>query len=268
MAVFAVFGLVALGATGCGMLGVKKSEDKAATVSPDDLGLSVSKLNAKIESLENKITQLNEKLDKQKASEGTVSVKPKAVAVTSHPSEARGTPVQPIETSQDAEGGFVNDPPVQAYRRAIILFQADKYSEAILAFSAFLEAFPDHAMAGTAQYHLGQCYLRQKEYKLALQEYQRVLTSYDRSASIADALRDTSQAEEALKRTQDAARHRQQLVSLFPQSPAAAAMEVATAPAAPQIEPVPAAPPTKERTSSPHLDEPPPPTAPLPGKAE
>jgi outer membrane protein assembly factor BamD (BamD/ComL family) len=62
--------------------------------------------------------------------------------------------------------------------------------------------------------------LKQKEYKNAAAEYERVLTSYDRSPHIADTLKELAETEDQLKLTDRAARHRQLLTSLFPQSPA------------------------------------------------
>jgi hypothetical protein len=47
-----------------------------------------------------------------------------------------------------------------------------------------------------------------------------VLTSYDRSSHISHTLRRMAECEEQLKMTDAAARHRQQLSALFPQSPA------------------------------------------------
>jgi tetratricopeptide (TPR) repeat protein len=103
----------------------------------------------------------------------------------------------------------------------MILFQSHNYPDASLGFSAFVDQYPDHALAGSAQFYLGECYFKQKEYKLAARELGRVITTYDRSPHIAETLRDLSISEEKTGMPEEAARHRQLLTSLFPHSPAA-----------------------------------------------
>jgi tol-pal system protein YbgF len=120
----------------------------------------------------------------------------------------------------DPEAGFVNDDSVQTYRKAMVYYQAKRYSDAAMVFSTFVEKYPDHPLAGSAQYFVGDSYFKQGEYKLALVEFKKVLTSYDRSAQVAQTLRQMAEAEDALKKPEEAARHRQLLMSLFPQSPA------------------------------------------------
>ena len=144
------------------------------------------------------------------------------VGITPHPTQGTGTQIQIMPAASDPEGGFVNDEAIHNYRRAMILFEALKYPEAILAFSGFLEKYPDHPLAGSSQYYVAAAYNKQKEYKIALEEYQRVLTSYDRSSHVPETLRDMGEIEQNTGRKDDAARHKQLLMALFPHSPAAA----------------------------------------------
>jgi hypothetical protein len=93
---------------------------------------------------------------------------------------------------------------------------------------------------------VGSSYYQQREYKLAAQEYQKVLTTYDRSGHVADTLRDLAETEDHLKLKELSVRHRQLLSSLFPQSPAAGLIDQNTEANAssevPAEEPVPAQP--------------------------
>jgi tol-pal system protein YbgF len=107
----------------------------------------------------------------------------------------------------------------------MVLFSSGSYSDAILAFSKFIEVYPDHPLAGNAQYYVGESYFKQKEYRLAIEEFDRVLTSYDRSSHVASTLLRMSQAEEELKKPEDAKKHKMALVSLFPQSTEAAQID-------------------------------------------
>jgi tetratricopeptide (TPR) repeat protein len=127
----------------------------------------------------------------------------------------------PPAGEDDAEAAFTSNEPVRKYRQAMILFQSHNYPDASLGFSAFVDQYPDHALAGSAQYFLGESYFKQKEYKLAARELGRVITTYDRSTHIAETLRDLSISEAKIGMPEEAARHRQLLTSLFPHSPAA-----------------------------------------------
>jgi tol-pal system protein YbgF len=185
-----------------------------------DPRMSAAGLNARVDELEAKIASLNEKLDATRASvDGFLTAHlPKTAGVSNSPSEAAGTPLADVT---EGGAGFVQNGAVQLYRKANILFESQKYSEANLAYMNFLEKYPDHPLAGSAQFHVGEGYFKQKDYKQAVEEYQKVLTSYDRSPVVSITLRELMESEDAIGKTQDAARYRQQLLSLFPNSPAA-----------------------------------------------
>jgi tetratricopeptide (TPR) repeat protein len=136
----------------------------------------------------------------------------------------------------------VNDEAVRSFRKAMILFEAGRFSEAEPAFASFMDRYPDHALAGAAQFYIGESFFKQGNYTQAYDEFQRVLMSYDRSAHVTETLRDLAETEDQLHKNQDAARHRQELSSLFPQSPAFASAAAAPAPA-PIAAPPAAAPP-------------------------
>jgi TolA-binding protein len=214
-------------------------------------------MNSRLQTLEAKLTSLNDKLDARFQSSPNLSAKTEApdsneqalnsfnqasrsnlqansanpstpslatAGIISHPIENTGILAKSALAAHDPDGDFINDDAVQIFRKAMILLQGQKHPEAVLAFSSFLEKYPDHALAGSAQFHIGEAYMKQKEYKLALKEFQRVLTSYDRSTHISNTLKEMAIAEDILKSQTDAAKHRQLLGSLFPQSPAASAL--------------------------------------------
>ncbi len=202
----------------------------------------LAQFSKRIDTLETQISSMNDKLDANRVLLDRISGEPKikGSAVIAHPSESQGEPIEVRPTPHDPELGFINDDAIQTFRKAMILFQAQKYPESILAYSSFLEKFPDHPLAGSAQFYIGEAYINQKEFKLALQEFQHVLTSYDRSAHVADTLSEMAQAEESLKKSQFAAVHRQLLTSLFPQSPAASTSVAAPTDTSPSQGPRPA----------------------------
>lgn len=201
--------------------GQEKGPDVQAQV--QDLRAQLSAANARVEALETRLSSLGDKLDTLNAPK-----KKNVVAVVPSPADQAGEEVSPDVPSTDRESGFKSDLAVVNYRKAYILYQAKKYADAILAFSSFLERYADHPFAGSAQFYIGDSYLAQGEPKLALQEFQRVLTAYDRSAHIPETLEKMAQAEDRLKNRESGAKYRQLLVTLFPMSPAAAALGAAS----------------------------------------
>jgi TolA-binding protein len=186
----------------------------------------LAEMSQKLEAMETKLLGMNDKLEATRIEMDLIKREKSfsSAEVFDHPSATTGNPIDELETAQDFETrftGFTNDTLTQLYRRAMIFYLAEKYPESILAFSEFIEKAPDHPLAGSAQFYVGESYFQQKEYRLALQEYHRVLTSYDRSPHVPDTLARMVIAEESLKKTDAAEGHRHLLTSLFPTSPAA-----------------------------------------------
>lgn len=219
-----VFGILFGSTLGCSVAEIRHPSapsepepEKAAT--RDESAKLLTELNLKIQTLEAKLTSMNDKLDTFRAQS---EIKP----VSPHPTDTFGAPIQVTPAAKDPENGFTQDEPVQEFRQALILFEGQKYPESILAFSKFLEKYPDHPFAGSAQFYVGESYMKQKEYQLALQEFQRVLTTYDRCPHISDTLKEMVVAEENLKKTPEAGVHKHLLTSLFPASPAALTLRI------------------------------------------
>ncbi len=202
----------------------RQEELEQARRQVQELRDQVSTLNGRLEGMELKMASLHDELKASKTSLDTISRRGQdsgVVEVSAPASSSIGKSLTTEKAASDPDAGFVTDTAVDAYRQAVLLFESRKYPEAMLAFTSFLEQYADHPWAGAAQYHVGQCYFLQKECKLAMQEYQRVLTSYDRSSHVADSLKQLAVCEDELKMPAAAAKHRQLLASLFPNSPAA-----------------------------------------------
>lgn len=252
--------------------------DGQTTQAPVDPRMSVAGLNARLEAMDAKVAAMNEKLDStQHTLDNFLTAhSPKMSGVDHSANEAAGSPVAASDANSP---GFIQDSAVQLFRKANILFESQRYAESNLAYTNFLERFPDHPLAGSAQFKVGEGYFRKKEYRQAVQEFQKVLTSYDRSPAISATLRDLAESEDALGKTQEAARYRQQLTSLFPSSPAAQNIQSAAAapqapaepqaaaPATPSEEKVQPAPQGQADAPPKHDLDSPPPTAPMNEKA-
>ncbi len=200
----------------------------------DEFKAVLQKLSARLETMETKLTQVGDRVELTRASIENLqgSQNPQSTTVIAHPADRTGhsignaaqaqvnTAEKKTEASAGATAGFVNDNAIALYRNGMIQFDNKKFSDAILTFSSFVEQFPDHALAGSAQFRVGESYYQQKEYKLALSEFQRVLTSYDRSAHVSETLSRSVELAEILKMPEVAQKNRQTLSSLFAGSPA------------------------------------------------
>lgn len=252
---------------GCSTAPQKDSSQDAAALA--EANAKVSALEKKLQQTETSLQALNEKFDSIRISIDNYLASqpaPSSSGVALRPNQTLGQAPEAVESGKDPEKGFAHDSSVQEYRRGMILFRGEKYPDSILAFSAYVEKYPDSVLAGAAQYHVGESYFRLSQYRQAIQEFQKVLTSYDRSSHLAATLRRMAEAEDLVQEPEAAARHRQMLMSLFPGSPSAAGIkELAARPAPPPRTDAPAGNPAS------NLDEPPasgalaggtPPTAP------
>jgi TolA-binding protein len=186
-------------------------------------------LQSRVSELQNRVSELQKKLDDVNGRMGALSDKI-AVAPTASmplaqspiaPSTGVGRKAQPPLSQSDPELGLSQGDAIQQFRGALVFFEAAKYPEAILGLSNFLKEYADHSLAPAAQFTLGEAYFQQKEYRVAVEEYQRVLLSYTRSSYVSDSLKRLAECFEKMGRKDDLNRNRQLLMSLFPQSPAA-----------------------------------------------
>lgn len=205
-----------------------RAEEVQKTIS--ELSQKLETLTLKLDSMEGKLGAMNDKVDATKSNIDHIMNPKKAstVAVPENVADGRGLPVDTSDSLvgaggavDDPEAGYVQDSATNAFRQGMIFFKGQKYSEAILSFATFIEQFPDHPLAGAAQYYVGECYMKQNEFQLASNELQRVITSYDRSSHVAETLKSLAIAEDQLKHAEEAQKYRQSLVAMFPNSPAA-----------------------------------------------
>jgi len=117
----------------------------------------------------------------------------------------------------DPEAGFQIDASTQEFRKAFLLFQAKHYQGSIDLFSHFLVRFPDHPLADAAWFYVAQSHFERKEYSEALNQFQKILASYEKSTHITDTLASLSVLEEKLQKKQT---YRKLFTTFFPDSPA------------------------------------------------
>lgn len=75
-----------------------------------------------------------------------------------------------------------------AYERAFNLLKDGRYDLAVAAFKSFMQSYPAGQFADNAQYWLGEANYVQRHFKVALNEFDKVVKNYPNSPKRADAL--------------------------------------------------------------------------------
>ncbi|MFC1692555.1 tol-pal system protein YbgF, partial [Candidatus Latescibacterota bacterium] len=103
------------------------------------------------------------------------------------------TPISPPSssppvTSPVASGDSLKTNPKTLYDSAMDDIQNGSFLLAESRFLSFLMQFPDHELAGNAQYWLGEAAYGQKKFDLAIKEFEKVLKKYPKSPKVRAAL--------------------------------------------------------------------------------
>ncbi len=108
-----------------------------------------------------------------------------------------------------------------AYQQALNILREGRYDEAIVAFQSFLARFQGSQYAGNAQYWIGEANYVSHRYPLAIEEFQKVVSSYPESAKVPDALLKIGYTFYELKEWEQARQTLGRLVDRFPETTAA-----------------------------------------------
>jgi tol-pal system protein YbgF len=119
-------------------------------------------------------------------------------------------------------------PPLSAadlYRSALDKFTQENYQGAILEFEEFVANHSSHDLADNAQYWIGECYYAEKNFELAVVEFDKVERHFNGGNKISAALLKKGLALRELGKNAEAAATLERVVSQFPQSDEAAMAE-------------------------------------------
>jgi tol-pal system protein YbgF len=118
--------------------------------------------------------------------------------------------VRPVERSDRAE-----------YERVLAYFKEGNLEGSREGFSAFLAEYPNSDLAPNARYWLGESHYGRKDYKQAIDSYDRVELDYPQSEKVPAAILKKGFAYLALKDKKRASSAFKQVVTLYPKSPEA-----------------------------------------------
>lgn len=197
----------------------------------ESLTSALSRAQSRIEELDAKVSALTDKLDATKITvDNVVGNKPLS---TEPVGAARLDPPHPKESAthekaseHTAEASEQEKPLTKAdgatgeFNKGMSLYRMGKYPDAELVFSHFTEEFPEHILAGSAQYYAGESYFMMNEYKLALNEYGKVIQTFASSPRVASAMVRMSHCYDAIGNSTEAARALATARDIFAGNPA------------------------------------------------
>ena len=108
------------------------------------------------------------------------------------------------------------------YANALALYSGREYQQATARFEEFVAQYPDHKLAGNAQYWIGECLYSQKRFAEAAEEFAMVEKAYPASHKVPAALLKRGLSLAELKRMPEAQAALQRIVERYGQSEEAA----------------------------------------------
>jgi len=197
------------------------------------LSARIEELGARLDTVGRQLRTVNPSLVPGGAPRAPGSVPPSPSPSTPAPASAPpmiaapGPPTAP--PSRPTTGSLQ---PQDIYQAAYIDFSKGSYSLAIAGFREFLRRYPDHELAGSAQYWIGEAYLSiargftdsaqgdraSESLEQAVQEFKKVLANYPRADKVPTALYKEALALIDLKQPALAQARLQYLVDNFPRA--------------------------------------------------
>jgi tol-pal system protein YbgF len=206
----------------------------------------VDSLNDTLTSLSSRVDELSTKLDTMNRQlRGAAPMGGAAAATTPRPPTAASSSPS-VAPSTGTSAGAAPGPvaavpsrpttgslqPQDIYQAAYIDFSKGSYSLAIAGFREFLRRYPDHELAGSAQYWIGEAYLSlargftdasqndkaSESLEQAVQEFKKVQANYPRADKVPTALYKEALALLDLKQPALAQARLQYLVDNFPRA--------------------------------------------------
>lgn len=195
-----------------------------------DLEEALRATTGKIEELEHQNDQLKSQIENlQKDTELRFSeLNPPAAAqepATTAPASSATKPTTAVTGDGTRTIGTVkstgkdepkSQTPQQEYDDAFALLRQNKYDEAINAFNAFLQKYPEHELGGNVYYWLGEAYYVQNNFEKASLQFARGFQSFPKSGKAPDSLLKLSLSLEKMNKKAEACTTLDKLSREFP----------------------------------------------------
>ena len=109
--------------------------------------------------------------------------------------------------------------PTKLYNDSLALIRSDKIDIAIPLLRQYLEIYPRTELADNAQYWLGECYYKKKDFKNAIDEFKKVLNNYPSGNKTPAALLKLGYSYYELRQTTKALESLQRIINQYPNDP-------------------------------------------------
>jgi tol-pal system protein YbgF len=202
----------------------------------DSLSETLTTLTGRVDELSTRLDTLTRQLRTGQAPATSGSAAPRSPSAapsgTAVPASPGAAPAPGPVAAVPQRPSAASLQPQDIYQAAYIDFSKGSYSLAIAGFREFLRRYPDHELAGSAQYWIGEAYLSlargfsdsgqndksTESLEQAVQEFKKVLANYPRADKVPTALYKEALALIDLKQPAQAQARLQYLVDNFPRS--------------------------------------------------
>lgn len=157
----------------------------------DEYGATLHRINDRLDELDKKIKQYNDNLDKfnQKTDVRLKVLESRKIGADIPAVAAVSAPVASEAAPAPANNGVVNgNKPEDMYKAAMQAYNSGLYDEAELGFEDIIQQFPQHGLAGNAQYWLGEVYTKQGNTDKAMAAFKAGFLKYKNGNKGADSL--------------------------------------------------------------------------------
>ena len=158
---------------------------------------------------------------------------PPAPPPTARSEASAPPPPEPVVLGNLPRSGAAEPPPggevitagpkaERLYTAALALFSNRDYQQAAVKFQEFVSTYPDHKLAGNAQYWIGECSYSRRRFEEAVEEFAKVEKTYPASPKVPASLYKKAVSLQELKRTAEAKAALQKLLEKYGQTEEAA----------------------------------------------
>ena len=161
-----------------------REQTQALLKAQADLGSEMREVAAQVENLEAKLEDTNFRLTT--LSQQIAATQQELQEIRTAAERAKNIVQQPTTTPRAASNSPTD--PQEVYDTAYADYGRGNYDLAILEFKRYLETFPDTELADNATYWIGECYYHQSKFQQAIDQFDEVLTRYERSERVPSAL--------------------------------------------------------------------------------
>lgn len=187
----------------------KENQEPSLEQRVESLNSTVSRQMAKIEELDARLAATSDKLDATKISLDTfIENKSMKTQVIGEKEDTHSKTIAANKIKKDTHETNHEIPSIdditQSFLNGMKSFKTGKYTNAVMEFNRFTEAYPEHILAGSAQYFIGESYFMMNEYKLASIEFEKVMSQFRHSPRVASAMVRLSQCQQKNGKSKEA----------------------------------------------------------------